>query len=157
MLSALRVEDAATSVTVDVRTYASPRARVARLDVLDDRHDHHPHDRHLRGGVVLRLGRWEAAEEAEEEEKENVDPSRGTTARRGSRGACTPSRPPLVDITRAHTPPVRTFVRARDREARGEGDCLRVAATIDRSTIDRRRRLESRRLTGTARAIRSSL
>ena len=53
MLSALRVEDAATSVTVDVRTYASPRARVARLDVLDDRHDHHPHDRHLRGGVVL--------------------------------------------------------------------------------------------------------
>jgi len=46
---------------------------------------------------------------------------------------------------------------ARDREARGEGDCLRVAATIDRSTIDRRRRLESRRLTGTARAIRSSL
>ena len=24
------------------------------------------------------------------------------------------------------------------REARGEGDCLRVAATIDRSTIDRR-------------------
>lgn len=116
MLSALRVEDAATSVTVDVRTYASPRARVARLDVLDDRHDHHPHDRHLRGGVVLRLGRWEAAEEAEEaEEKENVDPSRGTTTRRGSRGACTPSRPPLVDITRAHTPPVRTFVRARDR------------------------------------------
>ena len=157
MLSALRVEDAATSVTVGVRTYASPRARVARLDVLDDRHDHHPHDRHLRGGVVLRLGRWEAAEEAEEEEKENVDPSRGTTTRRGSRGACTPSRPPLVDITRAHTPPVRTFVRARDREARGEGDCLRVAATIDRSTIDRRRRLESRRLTGTARAIRSSL
>ena len=103
MLSALRVEDAATSVTVDVRTYASPRARVARLDVLDDRHDHHPHDRHLRGGVVLRLGRWEAAEEAEEaEEKENVDPSRGKTTRRGSRGACTPSRPPLVDITRAH-------------------------------------------------------
>ena len=115
MLSALRVEDAATSVTVDVRTYACPRARVARLDVLDDRHDHRPHDRDLRGGVVLRLGRWEAAEEAEEEEKENVDPSRGTTTRRGSRGACTPSRPPLVDITRAHTPPVRTFVRARDR------------------------------------------
>ncbi len=118
MLSALRVEDAATSVTVDVRTYASPRARVARLDVLDDRHDHHPHDRHLRGGVVLRLGRWEEAAEAEaaeEAEKVNVDPSRGTTTSRGSRGACTPSRPHLVDITRAHTPPVRTFVRARDR------------------------------------------
>jgi|TARA_B100001540_G_C15432097_1_gene472675 hypothetical protein len=114
MLSALRVEDAATSVTVDVRTYASPRARVARLDVLDDQHDHHPSHRHPRGGVVLRLGRWDEAEEAEEE-KENVDPSRGTTKRRGSRGACTPSRPPLVDITRAHTPPVRTFVRARDR------------------------------------------
>ena len=54
MLSALRVEDAATSVTVDVRTYASPRARVARLDVLDDQHDHHPSHRHPRGGVVLR-------------------------------------------------------------------------------------------------------
>ena len=107
MLSALRDEDAATSVTVGVRTYASPRARVARLDVLDDQHVHHPHHRDLRGGVVLRLGRWE------EEEKENVDPSRGTTTRRGSRGACTPSRPPLVDITRAHTSPVRTFVRAR--------------------------------------------
>ena len=112
MLSALRVEDAATSVTVGVRTYASPRARVARLDALDDRHDHHPHHRHPRGAVVLRLGRWE---EEEEEEKENVDPSRGTTTRRGSRGACTPSRPPLVDITRAHTPLVRKFVRARDR------------------------------------------
>ena len=82
MLSALRVEDAATSVTVDVRTYASPRARVARLDVLDDQHDHHPSHRHPRGGVVLRLGRWDEAEEAEEEKalakaaKDDIAPRR---------------------------------------------------------------------------------
>ena len=115
MLSALRVEDAATSVTVDVRTYASPRARVARLDVLDDRHDHHPPDRHLRGGVVLRLGRWEAAEEAEEaEEKENVDPSRGKTTRRGSRGGVHAVETALGGHhARAHT--TGTHVRPRAR------------------------------------------
>jgi hypothetical protein len=96
MLTTLRVEDAVTAATVGVRTYASPRVahHHRRLidDVFTDRDDGC-------ADVVLRL-RVDAFD------KENIDPTTKTMTmttfeRRRSRGACTPSRPPLVDITHA--------------------------------------------------------
>lgn len=97
MLTTLRVEDAVTAATVGVRTYASPRVahhlRRTIGDIFTERDDEGCAD------VVLRL-RVDAFGGVD---KENIDPTTTTTTveRRRSRGACTPSRPPLMDITRA--------------------------------------------------------
>lgn len=92
MLTTLRVEDAVTAATVGVRTYASPRVARTIGDIFTDR------DADGCADVVLRL-RVDAFGGVD---KENIDPTTTTTVeRRRSRGACTPSRPPLVDITRA--------------------------------------------------------
>jgi hypothetical protein len=99
MLTTLRVEDDVTAANVGVRTYASPRVthHQRRLIVCTDRDDGC-------ADVVLRL-----RDDAFGVDKENIDPTTTTTIeRRRSRGACTPSRPPLVDITHAaRVSPVR--------------------------------------------------
>jgi len=98
MLTTLRVEDAVTAATVGVRTYASPRVahhhRRTIGDIFTER------DADGCADVVLRL-RVDAFGGVD---KENIDPTTTTTTtveRRRSRGACTPSRPPFVDITHA--------------------------------------------------------
>lgn len=114
MLTTLRVEDAVTAATVGVRTYASPRVVTHRRligDIFTDRDD-------ACADVVLRL-RVDAFD------KENIDPTTTTTVeRRRSRGACTPSRPPLVDVTHAaaRVSPVSVCVFELRRQVRDVKD-----------------------------------
>jgi hypothetical protein len=105
MLTALRVDARATdahSNAMAIHTYASPSAKPRDGDDDDDDVG--------AGRQCAKFTIWN-----DFGDKENVDPVTATTATRRRSKDCTPSRPPLTDITRRFTPPVRREEQRRCR------------------------------------------
>ena len=102
MLTALRIDARATDIhssAMTIHTYASPSAKPREGD--DGGDDSGARRQCAKFTIWNDFG-----------DKENVDPVTATaaTTRRRSKD-CTPSRPPLADITRRFTPPVRRSKR----------------------------------------------
>ena len=109
MLTALRIDARATDIhssAMAIHTYASPSAKPREGD--DGGDDSGARRQCAKFTIWNDFG-----------DKENVDPVTATaaTTRRRSKD-CTPSRPPLADITRRFTPPVR---RARETDTMTRG------------------------------------